>query len=69
MEILSLQVYYWKLPPLFLGSKLGSYGGTIDFTLRYSNGSYGLVDEGSPLVIVEVSLIIGGIFECVFKSS
>ena len=58
---------------MFLGSKLGSYGGTIEFTLRYSNGSYGLVDEGSPLVIVEVSLIwpmiIGGIFESVFKSS
>lgn len=29
------QVYYWQLPPRFLGDKITSYGGSLSFTLRH----------------------------------
>ena len=50
-------IYYWSLPPQFLGNKLDSYGGSLDFILQHSNGSY-VEDPSSdplPLVILLVS--------------
>jgi hypothetical protein len=31
----SVQVYYWKLPARFLGDKGTSYGGYLNYTVRY----------------------------------
>ncbi|XP_025416415.1 basement membrane-specific heparan sulfate proteoglycan core protein isoform X4 [Sipha flava] len=31
----SQDVYYWKLPPRFLGNKITSYGGSLSYTLRH----------------------------------
>lgn len=28
-------VYYWELPPLFAGNKVSSYGGSLNYTIRY----------------------------------
>jgi len=28
-------VYYWLLPPQFLGDKVTSYGGYLNYTVRY----------------------------------
>lgn len=28
-------MYYWQLPPRFLGDKITSYGGSLSFTLRH----------------------------------
>jgi hypothetical protein len=28
-------VYYWLLPPQFLGDKVTSYGGHLNYTVRY----------------------------------
>lgn len=32
---LFFQVYYWLLPPQFLGDKVTSYGGHLNYTVRY----------------------------------
>jgi len=28
-------VYYWQLPPRFLGNKITSYGGSLSYILRH----------------------------------
>lgn len=30
-----IQVYYWLLPTQFLGDKITSYGGVLNYTIRY----------------------------------
>ncbi len=30
--------YYWSLPQEFLGNKIGSYGGQLNYTIRYDRG-------------------------------
>ena len=35
-KICNLQAYYWNLPAQFIGNKLDSYGGVLNFTLRHS---------------------------------
>jgi len=44
-------IYYWKLPSEFLGNKVSSYGGFLEFTLRYvpTPGAEEQADE-EPLV-------------------
>ncbi|KAG1651176.1 Basement membrane-specific heparan sulfate proteoglycan core protein [Nymphon striatum] len=32
------QTYYWQLPSVFLGNKLTSYGGFLNFTLSFNSG-------------------------------
>ncbi|XP_053695300.1 basement membrane-specific heparan sulfate proteoglycan core protein isoform X2 [Sabethes cyaneus] len=45
--------FYWRLPAKFLGNKLGSYGGFLNYTLRYTpHSSGGASRNNSPDVVL-----------------
>ncbi|XP_064381762.1 basement membrane-specific heparan sulfate proteoglycan core protein isoform X6 [Dromaius novaehollandiae] len=43
--------YYWQLPQLYLGDKVGSYGGRLRYTLAYTPGG-----RGAPLPDADVQI-------------
>lgn len=49
-------VYYWKLPPLFLGNKITSYGGSLNYTIRYVPLAGGVMSRNSAPDVVIRSL-------------
>ncbi|KAJ4923881.1 hypothetical protein JOQ06_028136, partial [Pogonophryne albipinna] len=43
---------FWKLPELYTGEKVGSYGGKLKFTVSYVAGARGtLIDDGDVQII------------------
>ncbi|GAB6018614.1 hypothetical protein CHUAL_000299 [Chamberlinius hualienensis] len=45
------QSFYWKLPKLFLGNKLTSYGGNLTYTITYEVSVQGLTRPGPDVQI------------------
>ncbi|XP_058674585.1 LOW QUALITY PROTEIN: basement membrane-specific heparan sulfate proteoglycan core protein [Ammospiza caudacuta] len=43
--------YYWQLPPLYQGDKVGSYGGRLRYTLTFTPGG-----QGAPLPDADVQI-------------
>lgn len=35
MILFQIQVHYWKLPSKYIGNKVTSYGGHLNYTVRY----------------------------------
>ncbi|KAM8796373.1 basement membrane-specific heparan sulfate proteoglycan core protein [Eudromia elegans] len=48
---LGRESYYWQLPPLYQGDKVGSYGGRLRYTLAYTPGG-----RGAPLPDADVQI-------------
>ena len=48
-------LYYWQLPPQFLGEKLSSYGGLLEFLLHHEPRP-GREDTGDGEPLVEISV-------------
>lgn len=50
-------VYYWSLPPRYLGDKVSSYGGYLNYTLRYVPAPGGLSSRNTApdVEIISVS--------------
>lgn len=55
MDNLEPNVYFWRLPAQFTGNQLGSYGGSLNFTLRVIP-DYDFTD--GALVILKVNSIL-----------
>lgn len=48
-----LNVYYWKLPPIFNGDKVTSYGGYLNYTNRYNPWPGGIMSRNNaPDVVI-----------------
>uniref|UniRef100_A0A7M4G0V1 Basement membrane-specific heparan sulfate proteoglycan core protein n=1 Tax=Crocodylus porosus TaxID=8502 RepID=A0A7M4G0V1_CROPO len=45
------EAYYWHLPEIYQGDKVGSYGGRLRYTLSYSSGG-----RGTPLPDADVQI-------------
>lgn len=56
--IFCLQAYYWSLPKKFLGNKVTSYGGYLNYTIRYvpAPGGQILRDNAPDVEIISVSV-------------
>lgn len=54
------EVYYWSLPTRFLGDKVTSYGGHLNYTVRYTPPPVGNMSPNNlpDVVIVSVSIIV-----------
>lgn len=52
-------VYYWSLPPRYLGDKISSYGGYLNYTLRYVpvHGGQSSINTAPNVEIISVSII------------
>ncbi|XP_042333788.1 LOW QUALITY PROTEIN: basement membrane-specific heparan sulfate proteoglycan core protein [Sceloporus undulatus] len=48
---LGQESYYWQLPEIYLGDKVGSYGGRLRYTLSYNAGG-----RGTPLPDADVQI-------------
>lgn len=49
-------VYYWKLPSRFVGNKITSYGGSLNYTIRYVPLAGGVMSRNSAPDVVIRSL-------------
>uniref|UniRef100_A0A7M4G0T5 Basement membrane-specific heparan sulfate proteoglycan core protein n=1 Tax=Crocodylus porosus TaxID=8502 RepID=A0A7M4G0T5_CROPO len=47
------EAYYWHLPEIYQGDKVGSYGGRLRYTLSYSSGG-----RGTPLPDADVQITV-----------
>ena len=45
-------IYYWRLPTRFLGNKLTSYGGNLNYTVRYVPTPGGMSRNTGPDVVI-----------------
>ncbi|XP_073089464.1 basement membrane-specific heparan sulfate proteoglycan core protein isoform X4 [Manis javanica] len=50
-SLLPESLYYWQLPPAFLGNKVAAYGGKLRYTLSYTAGA-----QSSPLSDPDVQI-------------
>ena len=54
----SSEVHYWKLPAIFIGDKVTSYGGSLNYTVRYVPQPGGRSSpNNAPDVVIRVNLI------------
>nr|XP_018666843.1 basement membrane-specific heparan sulfate proteoglycan core protein [Ciona intestinalis] len=54
LNLLPLDVYYWMLPEEFVGNKITSYGGRLDFTINYSE-----IEGARPITRIAIAKITG----------
>ena len=53
-NVTTIQEYYWKLPSKFLGDKVTSYGGRLNYTVRYVPRPFGKRTPSEKLPDVEL---------------